>query len=31
MSHSDDEAATVMSDIYDWLGFVQETLIQALD
>lgn len=31
VSHSDDEAATVMSDIYDWLGFVQETLIQALD
>lgn len=28
---SDDEAVLVMSDIYDWLGYVQETLIMALD
>lgn len=28
---SEDEAALVMSEIYDWLGYVQETLIMALD
>lgn len=29
-SHSDDEATRVMSDIYDWLGYVQEALVLAL-
>lgn len=28
---SDDEATLAMHDIYDWLGYVQETLIAALD
>ena len=27
---SDDEGAVLMGDIYDWLGYVQESLIQAL-
>ncbi|MCW2830668.1 MAG: hypothetical protein JWP31_1360 [Aeromicrobium sp.] len=28
---SDDDATAAMSEIYDWLGYVQETLIAALD
>jgi hypothetical protein len=28
---SDDEATLAMSDIFEWLGYVQETLIAALD
>ncbi|WP_370615751.1 DUF2017 domain-containing protein [Mumia sp. Pv 4-285] len=28
---SDDEAVSVVIDIYEWLGFVQESLVQALD
>lgn len=28
---SDDEAVVAVAEIYDWLGFVQETLIGALD
>jgi hypothetical protein len=31
VAQSDDEAAAAMSDIYEWLGYVQETLIAALD
>ncbi|MFI5427698.1 DUF2017 domain-containing protein [Aeromicrobium sp. UC242_57] len=31
MAESEDEQTAAMSDIYDWLGFVQETLIAALD
>lgn len=31
VAESDDEATVAMSDIYDWLGYVQETLIAALD
>ena len=27
---SEDEGAAMMADIYDWLGYVQESLIQAL-
>ncbi|MFY0405709.1 DUF2017 domain-containing protein [Solicola sp. PLA-1-18] len=30
-SESDDEQTVVMSDIYDWLGYVQETLVGAID
>ncbi|MGH1565495.1 DUF2017 domain-containing protein [Mumia sp. DW29H23] len=30
-AESDDEAVAVVVDIYDWLGFVQESLVQALD
>lgn len=30
VSHSDDEATAAMADIYDWLGFVQESLVMAL-
>lgn len=30
VSRSEDEATATMSDIYDWLGFVQEGLVQAL-
>lgn len=30
-AESGDEAIAAMSDIYDWLGYVQETLIAALD
>lgn len=26
-----DDPAAVMHDVYDWLGFVQETLVQAID
>lgn len=28
---SDDEATLAMSEIYDWLGYVQESLVAALD
>ena len=31
VAHSEDEQTAAMSDIYDWLGYVQETLIAALD
>jgi hypothetical protein len=31
VAQSDDEAIVAMSDIYEWLGYVQETLISALD
>lgn len=31
VAESDDEATAAMSDIFDWLGYVQETLIAALD
>jgi hypothetical protein len=31
VAESDDDAVAAMSDIYDWLGYVQETLIGALD
>jgi hypothetical protein len=31
VAQSDDEAVSAMSDIFEWLGFVQETLISALD
>ncbi|UYM04152.1 DUF2017 domain-containing protein [Solicola gregarius] len=27
---ADDEGAALMADIYDWLGYVQESLVQAL-
>lgn len=27
---TDDEGAALMADIYDWLGYVQESLVQAL-
>lgn len=30
VADSDDETVVVMSDIYDWLGYVQETLVQSL-
>ena len=29
LAESDDEATVAMGDVYDWLGFVQETLVQA--
>lgn len=29
--HDSDDPAAVMHDVYDWLGFVQETLVQAID
>jgi len=29
--HDPDDPAAVMHDVYDWLGFVQETLVQAID
>lgn len=28
---NDDEAVSVVVDIYDWLGFVQESLVESLD
>lgn len=28
--HSEDEAVAAMSDVYDWLGYVQESLVHAL-
>lgn len=31
IAQSEDEAIVAMSEIYDWLGYVQETLIAALD
>lgn len=31
LQESEDEAVQAMSDVYDWLGYVQETLIAALD
>lgn len=31
VAQSDDEATAAMSDIFEWLGYVQETLIAALD
>ncbi|MET0448570.1 MAG: DUF2017 domain-containing protein [Aeromicrobium sp.] len=31
VAQSDDEAVAAMSDIFEWLGYVQETLIAALD
>jgi hypothetical protein len=31
VAQSEDEAIVAMSEIYDWLGYVQETLIAALD
>jgi hypothetical protein len=31
IAESEDEAIAAMSEIYDWLGYVQETLIAALD
>lgn len=31
VAESGDEAIAAMSEIYDWLGYVQETLIAALD
>jgi hypothetical protein len=31
VAQSGDEAIVAMSDIYEWLGYVQETLISALD
>ncbi|MET0449969.1 MAG: DUF2017 family protein, partial [Aeromicrobium sp.] len=31
VGQSDDEAIAAMSDIFEWLGYVQETLIAALD
>ena len=31
VARSEDEAIAAMSEIYDWLGYVQETLIAALD
>ncbi|MET0931766.1 MAG: DUF2017 domain-containing protein [Aeromicrobium sp.] len=31
VAQSEDEAVAAMSDIFEWLGYVQETLIAALD
>ena len=31
IAQSDDEATAAMADIFDWLGYVQETLVSALD
>ncbi len=31
IARSDDEATAAMSEIYDWLGYVQESLVAALD
>jgi hypothetical protein len=31
VAQSEDEAIAAMSDIFDWLGYVQETLVSALD
>lgn len=30
LAHSEDEAVVAMSEIYDWLGYVQESLVDAL-
>lgn len=29
LAEADDEAVVAMADVYDWLGFVQETLVQV--
>jgi hypothetical protein len=31
LHQSDDEAVVAMTELYDWLGYVQETLVQALN
>ena len=31
IAESEDEATVAMSEIYDWLGYVQESLVSALD
>ena len=31
VAQSEDAAIAAMSDIFDWLGYVQETLVAALD
>ncbi len=31
VAHSDDEATAAMAEIYDWLGYVQESLVVSLD
>jgi hypothetical protein len=31
VAQSGDDAIVAMSDIYEWLGYVQETLISALE
>ena len=31
VAQSDDDATAAMSDIFEWLGYVQETLVAALD
>jgi hypothetical protein len=31
VAQSDDDAVAAMSDIFEWLGYVQETLVAALD
>lgn len=31
VGESEDEGVAMMADIYDWLGYVQETLVRALD
>jgi hypothetical protein len=31
LGQSDDEATEAMLGMYDWLGYVQETLVAALD
>lgn len=31
VSNSEDEATVAMAEIYDWLGYVQESLVAALD
>ena len=30
LHQSDDEATLAMAELYDWLGYVQETLVTAL-
>jgi hypothetical protein len=31
LHQSEDEAVIAMTELYDWLGYVQETLVTALD
>ena len=31
IAHSDDESTVAMAEIYDWLGYVQESLVHSLD
>ncbi len=31
VAHSDDESTLAMAEIYDWLGYVQESLVHTLD